>query len=258
VVIGGGTLLAENEAPQYGLIPRGLIRYVLAVSGVAATMRIPYSFVGVGAEKWPARGATLLKRTVNRAHMVAVRDADSAALVHEKTGVSPTLSGDAFYGWVPERGSRPGNQTVVALSGRTTAPQIEQVIDQVLRSGRRNVAIVRMDQEGDDELVSRTLAERLTAQHVSVELTPLVRDWRDVYTTIADAELVVASRLHALIMASRAGVPSVAIGENKKVRTFVADSGIAHIDSGFDPRSARTDYILRQQELLEDACARIS
>lgn len=254
VVIGGGTLLAGNV--QGGsLIPRGLPRYVGVVAAVARALGTPVALVGVGAERWPGGlEGRLLGGAVRRAMSVGVRDAESADLVAERGGRVARISGDTFFGArlpPPLSQDKRSRHVVVALSGRTTAAECAEVAERLAGVPEHTVRIRRMDQHGDDEALARDLASRLESRGIATQVSPYVTDWREAYAEMAGASLVVASRLHALIFAGRAGTPALAVGTSTKVLTFAEDAQVPLLDAGAPPRAASSDYLDEQAHSLD-------
>lgn len=259
VVLGGGTLLA-GHVDGATLVPRGHPRHLAAVAAVAAVTGRPVAVVGVGAERWPG-GAEhhLLRGVVRRAEVVGVRDADSAELVAERCGRSPGRSGDTFFGLElppPVPLHRRRARVVVALSGRTSPSECALVAAGLTQWPHAEVWIRRMDQAGDDDAVASSLEALLAAQGRKCRVLPFVNHWRDAYDDMATAQHVVASRLHGLIFAARAGTPASAVGTSPKVVTFARDAGIPLWQVGGTSRwgvAVVPQSYLRQQEQLLDA-----
>lgn len=260
VVLGGGTLLAGHVDGPGGWLPRGHPRYLGAVAAVARAARRPVALVGVGAERWPTGAEDwLLRRVVRGAATLCLRDDASAALVAERTGRRGRVSGDTFFGDhvpSPVPPARRSGQAVVALSGRTRREETAAVAAHLRRRHRGDVVIRRMDQAGDDDTVAHELAHRLRDVGLTATIAPRATDWSTVYREVAHADLLVASRLHALVFAARARTPSVAVGSSPKVRTFAADADVPLLTDDAVPRTASAEYLFHQsthfQQCVDD------
>lgn len=264
VVLGGGTLLAAHVDGATGRLPRGHPRYLGAVAAAARAARRPVALVGVGAERWPTGAEEwLLRRVVRGASALFLRDDDSVALVAARTGRRGRVSGDAFFGGdvpPPVPTARRSGEAVVALSGRTSRQEVAAVAAHLLHHHEGPVLVRRMDQAGDDDLVAHDLVARLLSAGRQAYVAPRASSWSFVYQEVAHANLLVASRLHALVFAARARTPSVAVGSSPKVRTFAAEADVPLLTADAQPRCAAAEYLFRQSthfqrcvdELLED------
>ncbi|WP_162599808.1 polysaccharide pyruvyl transferase family protein [Nocardioides solisilvae] len=266
VLLGGGTLLAGHVDGRRSVLPRGFPRFLAAVTAVAAACGTPVALVGVGAERWPEGPEdALLRWVVRRAGSVWVRDAASAELVARQGGRHARLGGDTFFAArlpvaVPRAVAsgapalppleRAVEQVVVALSGRTTAQECAEVARRVAAYAPREVRVRRMDQHGDDDVAAQRVVCHLETAGVRTRLEPHVVDWRTAYAGLAAADLVVASRLHALVFAARAGVPAWAVGSSPKVLAFAAEAGVPLLGSGEPPCVATTAYLDAQRSRL--------
>ncbi|HEY3496947.1 MAG TPA: polysaccharide pyruvyl transferase family protein [Polyangiaceae bacterium] len=70
------------------------------------------------------------------------------------------------------------------------------------------------------ELERRTSPERMKRVH-----TPRVRTLSEMFAALADAELLVASRLHGILLAQLFGIPSLALSYERKVSTLMTTLG---------------------------------
>ena len=254
VVIGGGTLLADNQPGRR--VPGGLVRYVFAVSALCRVLRRPYAFVGVGSESWPSglKGG-LLRAAVRGAAFVGVRDESSAQLVEARAGVRATVTGDTFFGNSPDDDALRTREPVmtVAMAARTSRATAEQVVA-IAHDRGLAIAVRRMDQAGADEASAALVVDEAQRRGVACEVRPYTNDWREVADEFGRSSLVVASRLHALILASSVATPSIAAGELPKVRSYCRDAGVPHLDT-VDSRGGRPasrEYVDGQRGLLSD------
>lgn len=240
VVIGGGTLLADDQ-PQR--LFAGLPRLCLTTSLLAVLHRKKLAVFGVGVDPVGRRRARAAIRLVLRLAAVWVRDADSAGRASRLLGGrSVRVSGDVSLAALAEIAARevPASDragVVVALNRREAALLRTEDVER-LRSRHGSVRFLSMDQGADAD--SAHLA-RDVAQQLSVVDGPV--PWTRAVAEIAGAEAVVASRMHAMYIACMVSVPVVAVGDAPKVRTFVADFGVAHATGAAEACSteARTE-----------------
>ena len=233
---GGGSLL-QDVTSAHGIF------YYLGVVRMAQVLGKRTMFIaqGIGPLK-RARSRRLVRSVANRLNAVTVRDAGSAALLAEigvtrppievtadpallltAPAVSPDspLAGEGRGVGVPSFG--------VALrpwqGQEGLAAHVADACASVL-SGRR--ALLLPMQPSSDKPVAEQFArqwhqrdqERNRATLCSLEkgLTPLLAN-------IAACDLMIGMRLHALILAAAAGVPSVALSYDPKVDAFMQASG---------------------------------
>lgn len=228
VVLGGGTLLAQ-DAPSGANPLRGLPRYCLTVALLCWLTRTPLHVFSVGAQDWNGRVTKLAFRAVLAiAETISVRDADSASYVRAWTGASPVVTGDAYLAAAERRVSPPlreaAKSAVVAISGRDEGFVTDSLMDAIAEFTHA-VTILRMDQTGEDDEVARRLETHLSGRGTRVTVAPYESDWASVRETLRSADAVIASRLHALIMAGVDGRPLMAVGKNPKVLAFCRDFG---------------------------------
>jgi polysaccharide pyruvyl transferase WcaK-like protein len=179
---------------------------------------------------WPQRRMTA--HVLAHAALVSLRDPGSMALVRELGVRRPvSLVPDLAFGIEPPRGSRE-DRVVVAARGRgLESSRLSWLRDGVAAvAGADEVVVIPMH-EPADRAASAALAEGLARARVA----PAARVVDDAARTIASARLVVAMRLHALVLATLAGVPAIAVPYDIKVAAFATSVGLPVVEPGTQP-----------------------
>ena len=216
LVSGGGGLL-QNATSSRSLA------YYLGLLEIARRRRRPYAICAQSIGPLHGRLPRLFVRNALRgATAISVRDALSAARLvamgipadHVLTTVDP-----AFGLTVPTPSERRGRPRI-GLSLRATAAT-ETVVAAVrdwLPHCPADVELVWIPCHSADEAVHAAVTE--SGEHRSAADVPAT------LAAIAQCDLLVAERLHALIFAVRCGVPAVAIDYDPKVRGVAQDCGV--------------------------------
>jgi len=248
VLSGGGSLL-QDVTSAHGIF------YYLGVVRMAQVLGRKTMFIaqGIGPLR-RTRSRRLVKSVANRLDAVTVRDPDSAALLREigvtrppievtadpalLLGTAPNPSPASGSGEPEKRGFLPspgvGEGPGVASFGVALRPwhgqegiaaHVADACASVL-GGRR--ALLLPMQAGSDKPVAEQFARqwhqgnqagnRATLCLMEKGLTPLLAN-------IASCDMMIGMRLHALILAAAAGVPSVALSYDPKVDAFMQGSG---------------------------------
>ena len=227
VLSGGGSLL-QDVTSAHGIF------YYLGVVRMAQAMGRKTMFIaqGIGPLK-RARSRRLVRSVANRLNAVTVRDAGSADLLAEIGVTRPPVevtADPALLLGVPGPAASEGIGSFgVALrpwqGQEGLAAHVADACASVL-SGRR--ALLLPMQPSSDKPVAEQFARqwhqadqarnRATLCSLEKGLTPLLAN-------IASCDLMIGMRLHALILAAAAGVPSVALSYDPKVDAFMRASG---------------------------------
>ena len=226
VLSGGGSLL-QDVTSAHGIF------YYLGVVRMAQILGRKTMFIaqGIGPLRL-ARSRRLVRSVADRLNAVTVRDPDSAALLRaigvtrppiEVTadpalllgGPAPAADGTASFGvalrpWSGQEGLavHVADACLSVLSGRRALllpmqPQTDKPVAE---------QFARQWHQGDQ------VRNRATLCSLEKGLTPLL-------SNIAASELMIGMRLHALILAAAAGIPSVALSYDPKVDAFMQGSG---------------------------------
>lgn len=221
VVVGGGTLLADDQPDRpFAGLPR-----LMAVTGlIARTSRTPLAVFGVGADPVARRRARLALRGGLDAARVWTRDPDSARRAAGYSRAPVEVAADVSLFAAPELAqlAAPADRrrgAVVALNARHS-PQATAEHVAALEERFGEVVFVSMDQ-GDDSDAGALHPEvraRLTTE-------PGDHGWRRAAELMADREVVIASRMHAMYLGTMLSTPVVALGGATKVGAFVTEFG---------------------------------
>jgi polysaccharide pyruvyl transferase WcaK-like protein len=240
VVVGGGTIF-KSLHPSSGRHGGSLLVQTLGLLALAQVHRVPVAFVGVGAGA--VRGAmarSLARRVARRAHMLVLRDEESAAVLAE-IGVAPPFWIGADPAWALFRDGllrcpAPGRVSPGAPGMRRVTVAISHLADDDWSpSGRSSATPSRVDrlgaalaglaergwqvrlqtwQQGSHDLA---VAEALRIHVPDATVEPVPHDLTAAARSFIDDELVIAMRFHALVAAAAAGRPTVAVAHEPKL-----------------------------------------
>jgi polysaccharide pyruvyl transferase WcaK-like protein len=249
-VFGGGGII-QDETSLFNL------PYHLARPAIWRARRVPWVGIGLGAH--PLRFAAsrlLVSRVLRSAGAITVRDPESARVLESLLPRPPIVASDLVFTMADgadgtSRGTGdpgpPEDVTVVSLRGwtgrrllpagseglRDTPPGFVEAmaaaLDQVATATRRSTRFVAFDGDNDDA-VHAAVAARMT--------TPTERRVPDVHTVLADVatgRVVVAMRYHALVAATLAGRPAVALAYTPKVGRLAPRLGAGAATLGLAP-----------------------
>ncbi|NUU16966.1 polysaccharide pyruvyl transferase family protein [Cellulomonas humilata] len=251
VVIGGGTLLQDDVGGRVGGLPR-----LMAVTSLLGwLLRTPVVFFGVGCDPVHRRVPRSLLRAALWRRRVWARDEQSmqrcsglgvaAASLSLGSDVSLLLADEI----AAMRGGDGPNHGVVALakadSEGLTHPA---VLEAVARWG--SLVFVQMFQDesvGDASTLSRP------ARNGFARVTDGL-SWREAAAVVAGADVVIASRMHALYLALMAGTPAIPVGDLAKVRSFAREFGLSEPMEAAD--AMKSDPRVGDSAALDVAVAR--
>jgi polysaccharide pyruvyl transferase CsaB len=260
VIVTGGTLFHDYWAfnPE-ALLTReaGGAIYYLSHLYLAKLLDRPCLLAGIGAGPLTEpESRRLVRDALKLPDVVLVRDAASFRLLREIGVARPDLrlTADSVFvssGVAPEAGGekrRPGEppEVVVAVRKWTASgdwePELAAALDGFVSDhGARAVFLPFQDAHDtaatDDVAAARSVVGAMrNAGRVSIE--PLPASGAEAEARLHSADLVVGMRLHALILACRAGVPFVALSYDPKVRGFVSDAGLGDFCADLGEASA--------------------
>lgn len=220
VVIGGGTLLQDDVGRGLG----GLPRLIAAVSWISRLARRRAYFFAVGCDPVDRPLARLLLRVGIWRRTVWVRDAWSAPRVRALGDREVRVGADAVLLWGADVFSSPSDRgagAVVALA-RDEVRELDDAYIARLKELHTHVIFVQMDQ-GDERGDARSLPSDVRSMFDYVtERMP----WMAVVDLYRNADVVVASRMHALYLGMMFGVPLVVASDRPKVRSFAEEFGL--------------------------------
>lgn len=177
-------------------------------------------------------GRALARRSLNRSRLVMARDGDSARCSAELGRDVDVLTTDVVFA-LPRVERRHRNDVILNVSGllwranshvdssayRATVTELYRR----LRADGRSVALLAhvLDSAAPDNDVP---AIREFAANVDPEAEVLVPgDLHDVRRMLADADLVIGSRMHACLNALSVGTPAIALAYSRKFSPLMRD-----------------------------------
>lgn len=204
----------------------------LFVPALAARRGIPLAAIGVGVEPIRRRSSRWLLRRVLAGRPVVTRDqASTDALA--AVGINASTGVDVVFGRdLPTVERR--NEILVSVGGsvapglvsparrRIRPAQTAEIVEAVdLLADRLDASVVLARFRGErDASAAQAIAGRL---HARSEVLP--DDVGEHVRRVCGSRLVVSSRYHPLVLAARAGVPSIAVSGQDKVRSLVGQVG---------------------------------
>ncbi|QZA32412.1 polysaccharide pyruvyl transferase CsaB [Hydrogenibacillus sp. N12] len=235
VVVGGGTLLQDRTSPRSPL-------YYLGITELAKRFGKPVFYYGQGfGPIVHASSRFFIRRVLSGVDLIIMRDAESAREL-EKTGVRGVpiaVTADPALAIDPAIADRERGRAVLADHGRTPKRPLAVVsvrpwkdrtahllplaraLDRVADRGFE-IVFIAMQRAQDVEPALRVRAAM--TRPAAVVRTPL--DFRAIFGVIAEADLLIGMRLHALIFAALHGVPFVPLSYDPKIDRFVESVGL--------------------------------
>lgn len=224
---GGGSLL-QDVTSAHGIF------YYLGVVRMAQMLGRKTMFIAQGIGPLQrVRSRRLVKSIANRLNAITVRDPDSAALLKEIGVTKPPVEVTADPALLLTAHPVLARSGVFGVALRPWPGQedlaagVADACETALK-GRR--ALQFPMQPASDQAVAEQFARKWHQEEsgaaqagfcaTDAGLVPLL-------SNIASCDLMIGMRLHALILAAAAGVPSVALSYDPKVDAFMAASGQA-------------------------------
>jgi polysaccharide pyruvyl transferase CsaB len=236
---GGGSLLQDVTSPHS-------IFYYLGVVRLAQMLGKKTMFIAQGIGPLTlSRSRRLTCAVANRLDAITVRDPDSAALLREIGVTRPPLevTADPALLLSPDTPTPPANGPSFGVAlrpwhGHDALPFHVADAARLALSGRRAL-LFPMQPQTDKEIAEQFAREwhtenRTTLCSTETGLPALVQN-------LANCEMMVGMRLHALILAAACGVPSVALSYDPKVAAFMQQSGQG--DAVYDLNHADSDAL---------------
>jgi len=224
LVLGGGSLLQDSTSFQSLL-------YYAALIGAARLQGKPVGLwaQGLGPLR-RRRSRQLVRALLPLAHAISWRDSASATLA-AGWGIEAPVGSDPVWGLAPRTWQGRGGPIVLCwrpvpqLQGEAWLPYLE-ALDQVAAGADRPVLWLPFHQEQDRGLLSALQAEGLVPRRLLERSRELVvEDPAAALDHFAGASLVLAMRLHGLILAALAGAPCAALSYDPKVAAAAAAIG---------------------------------
>lgn len=219
LVSGGGGLLQDRTSARS-------LAYYLAVIRLARVLGKPAVVFGQSVGPLSPRGRAWVRYAL-RGVYVAVRDRPSRDLLTE-LGIDAYLTADAALALTTPERRRPaaGPERTVAIVPRAGFPDHTLALGELARNLAADGWRVRAVALHPSQDASEAAAVQSAANHDP----PMVPEhYRAAMEAVQACDLVVSTRLHALVFAAAAGIPHVGLVYDPKVAGFLADSGGAAI-----------------------------
>ncbi len=260
---------------------------ILAWSASARLHRVPVAVLGVGVDELDTRlGRCFSVRAMHLARFRAFRDGGSVEVLRALGMKTPSrVCPDPAFGLRRPPTAGPGASgrpyAVVSPIARNAWPGSEDaeyetylralagVAERLLASGldvRFACSQIRMDPPAVQR-VRQQMAPEAAGRCVDERIANV----DDYLAVTGPAQLVVASRLHAAILALVAGAPVVAVAEARKVRQLMGDVGLsdwfvglhdaqpdtvwARVEAALSRREGLREHVAAQQRLLHASLA---
>lgn len=234
VLVGGGALLSDEHLH----FPQSLA----AVGWAARKLYLPVFCLGCSAEgPWSARGERMIAQFIRSCSVIATRDAATASRVAMIWGQPVPIFGDfamPLRGGLTSHMSRPQVSrlavNVMHLPHRWRADQqhyedvlVHTIATWMHRHNFVNAAHVQIFTTGvgEDVVPARRVLARLSLPEASLYLPSALADLRGF---LQAQTTVMASRLHAAILALVEGIPVIGLAVSPKIHEFLQTLGLQH------------------------------
>jgi len=278
LAIGGGGLIKD-----FGDRP-GNVHAWLRPGIVASLLRKPASWYAIGVDDVRhEKSRAVIRRAAGRARLITVRDQGSARALSE-LGLErePVITADpALLTVAPRPEWRAEEQPLVTVAPRrwkstgagVDRPDLEErmltelagALDVLVeRQGARIQLVPFRSTPGDDDAeVCREVAHRMDRAD-QARVLPMPRTPEAAGELVARSQLVVGTRLHSLILATAAAVPSFGLEYMPKIRFFAERAGAARHTAGLEEAGEpghlahRLDAVLGERAALRPRLERVS
>ncbi len=246
VLVGGGALLDDN-----GLhFPSSL----LLIQKICRDLSLPLFSVGCSSSgNFSMAGKYILRKFVNYAQLVAVRDRESKRALQPLSKKDIFIFGDFALGmdlqeegktFVPPR-SIAINVMHFAGSEKHLQHDYELFLKAVINFLRRRNFTVTLFTTGDqNDLRAAQAVHSMTGQFSTI-FHP--RTFQEIVSFLQTKDAVFCTRLHAAIMAIDANVPAIALWVTPKIKNFFETIGLSEYcieaSSGIDVNNSIADVL---------------
>lgn len=229
ICVGGGTLLTDVNL----YFPQSLS----AISRAAEELRKPLWCLGCGAEgEWSARGRAMIADFVAHCDFIAVRDRDTAERIADLSGKHIPLFGDFALPLVSRPSRVPAarrymlgiNISAMQQSWATHQQEYESIMVELVRTfaaitGRdMEIALFTTGATQDDYPAMRVY-QQLSSVGATIHRPDSLDELR---TLVSECEIVLATRLHAAIIALAVGRPVIGISPTPTLENFLTTFGL--------------------------------
>lgn len=220
ILIGGGGILVD--------------RHLKAVSLWWAQLRViqksqkPYAFIANSFELKRTWCRRLFKPFLKAAESISVRDSHSLQFI-ENLGLKATQVEDlAYQAKLPPYTKTPQKILGLALCRwgwkKSSLEALKPFLQSKIDEGYQLQAMAFQSQ-GDDD---RDFYEKLGFD------IPVLTDWEEIVSALANCEVLLGMRLHSLILADRLKIPAFALAYQAKVSYFMEDQGRSELVLSMD------------------------
>lgn len=216
---GGGGLLQDKTSSRTLTYYLGIIQFAKFFGKRVAVFN---QSIGPLSDSGRTRVAAALQNSTN-----IVRDTGSLALL-ESLGLKVQLGGDPALLLKKPAAQTAQNQVLIApREGQAAATDcLVELAKRLVQHGKKVVVLGFQPGWDDDELKAFEGIQNVTTQSTDNPYTAL--------ELIAQSEVVVGVRLHAVILAAAARVPFYGISYDPKVQGFCRDAGALELPVAFD------------------------
>jgi polysaccharide pyruvyl transferase CsaB len=264
MVLGGGGIFQDYDTtdPKTVLLASqgGIAHYSgFAILGGLVGTPVAIYAVGIGPITTD-QGRYLTALAFAAASSATVRD-ETSRLLLEDMGVDSAgiiVTADPVFALNPARSDAAARTNVIGVAVRPWGGGgwLDPLTEALARLAHTDHAALRLipmqsseRAHEDDVNVASDIARRL-ASEVTVEVEPATCDPERLLKTIQGCDVVVAMRLHAVIMAATCGTPVVALAYDNKVATQMRDLGMSALTLELDGVTA-DDIQARVRQALD-------
>ena len=244
LLLSGGGSLFQDVTSAHG------IYYYAAVVRLAQMLGKKTMFIAQGIGPLTnKRSLKLVAGVANRLDAITTRDTESMTLLREigvdKPAVEVTADPALILPELENRRRAAGDVLRIGVSLRPWAADMDAVIDNIVAALKTletpvEIVPIAMQPESDRSVMNRFAEKCMNLPHAVIPISGAMPapHLNEVIESISSCGLVIGMRLHALILAAGAGIPSLAISYDPKVDSFMRASSqadyICRIDSPGD------------------------
>jgi polysaccharide pyruvyl transferase WcaK-like protein len=271
LVVSGGGQLDEHWGGPWG-VPYALWKWTLAAR--VCRSRVAFLSVGAGTTE-SALTRFFLRSALRRAYYASFRDDRTAARVHTlelspSTRVVPDLAFSHREGRAEQRAEARGGRRTVVVSPMAFLDPISwptkdeaayetylaKIVDLVTGLLDSDLAVVVCTSDTPDMRAAARIVEALPQLESLRKGTYVLRTTdttEELFAAFREADVVVASRLHGLILANLVGKPTIALSYDWKVDEHMRSVGLEGFAFGIESFEPREVALAIQEALLSRA-----
>ncbi len=254
-IFGGGSLIQDVTSDKS-------LWYYLYILKIALSCHLPVMLYanGIGPVNRP-KNREKVKEILNQVNLITLRDNDSYEEV-KKMGVvneavvtaDPALTIDGIGSdearWILKEAGVDENEKILGISirnwkgcGTDFWSSLAQGIDEVCKRHSLTPVFVPL-KHPEDITVSSVIADKMKTKSYILRRTCTAEE---IVGVIGECEMVAAMRLHSMIYATAAGVPSIGISYDPKVSGFVKYIGASNV---IDVKKFDADEFVKQADKI--------